>query len=118
MSLFGKNPWPGVARQHCVAGTRTLVTMDRTGDAQPACLSGVGSGSACCSRLDMMLASCAVSRSPRGYGKGVMLATYSQRTGHFDSLAVNLLAGIVLIATSRFIRRARIRTVSTEMLTL
>lgn len=47
MSQFGKNPWPGVARQHCAAGTRTLAIMDRIGDAHLACLPGDGLGSAC-----------------------------------------------------------------------
>ncbi len=69
MSRFGKSPWPGVARQHCVAGTRTPVIMDRTGDARLACLSGDGSGSACCRRLDMMLASCAALRFREWMGR-------------------------------------------------
>lgn len=47
MSQFGKNPWPGVARQHCDAGIRTLAIMDRIGDACLAYLLGDGLGSAC-----------------------------------------------------------------------
>lgn len=32
MSRTGKNPRPGVARQLCAAGTRTLVVVYRVGD--------------------------------------------------------------------------------------
>ncbi|KAI1354410.1 hypothetical protein F5Y01DRAFT_274026 [Xylaria sp. FL0043] len=70
MSRFGKNPWPGVARQHRVAGTRTLAIMDRTSDAPPARLSGDGPGSACCRRLDIMLASRAAFRAPESIWEG------------------------------------------------
>ncbi|KAI0593361.1 hypothetical protein F4775DRAFT_518877 [Biscogniauxia sp. FL1348] len=42
MSRLGKSSWPGDARQHCAAGTRTLVTMDCVDGARSA--SWVGDG--------------------------------------------------------------------------